>query len=261
MESNKGAFESRRLELQKQLSADRENLQSVLDLLKKADERYKAEPANRAMWNRVLNNLERSLVEIRARVQSSEIALKKFEAEFRETAAFLAPAKPVAEVNAESMPPADADALESADRDPTLLSMDAARRILARPVEEIADLTLQDVALLYDAVAGENVAAAVPEDSQLMATLELANQIGAQSPAESMESFQQTALRVAIEKIQNNQINTMTPAEERLTFACYELLSRRVRRTPKDERLRRILGAAIQILNRKRTKTRKDSAP
>jgi hypothetical protein len=136
--------------------------------------------------------------------------------------------------------------------------MEAARLILARPVEEIAELTLQDVSSMFDSVAIENVAAAAPDAGQLMTTLEITGQTLGNDAAHDPERRRQTALRCAIEKIQTKQIDKMTPEEVRMTLVCYESLTRRTNRTPKDERLSRILGAAIQIINRKRAKGKKE---
>ena len=48
----------------------------------------------------------------------------------------------------------------------------------------------------------------------------------------------------------------MTRAEVEMTVACYELMVRRVNPTPSDQRLKRILSGAINILQRKQAEAR-----
>jgi hypothetical protein len=257
MESNRAALQSRLDQLRARLQRDQENLAAVMELLRKADERQKTEPGNRTMWYRVLNNLEHSLIELRSRIQSSEIDIGKLENELAQL--------PEPETD---NPPADSAevspgtqvgvSLAEPPSSRAPLPMEAAQLILARPVEEIAELTLQDVSSMFDSVAIENVAAAAPDAGQLMTTLEITGQTLGNDAANDTERRRQTALRCAIEKIQTKQIDKMTPEEVRMTLVCYESLTRRTNRTPKDERLSRILGAAIQIINRKRAKGKKE---
>ena len=256
MESNRAALQTKLDQLRGRLRHDQENLAAVMELLRKADERRKTEPGNRTMWHRVLNNLERSLIELRSRMQSAEIEIGKLENELVE----------FPDQETDGPPPDSARESTGAQAalplDPPLsrapLPMEAARLILARPVEEIAELTLQDVSLMFDSVTMENVAAAAPDAAQLMNTLEFAGQRSEGDAAGEAEGRRQTVLRCAIEKIQTNQFDKMTPEEVRMTLVCYESLTRRANRTPKDERLCRILGAAIQIINRKRAKSKKE---
>lgn len=257
MESNRAALQTKLDQLRARLRHDQENLAAVMELLRKADERHKTEPGNRTMWHRVLNNLERSLVEVRSRIQSAEIDIGKLENELAGLPDQEADVPPPDSADASPGPQAAVSPFE-----PPLsrarLPMEAARLILARPVEEIAELTLQDVSSMFDSVAIENVAAAAPDAGQLITTLEITGQTSGGDAAGDTEHRRQTVLRCAIEKIQTNKFDKMTPEEVRMTLVCYESLTRRANRTPKDERLCRILGAAIQIINRKRAKGKKE---
>ncbi|MBI2422895.1 MAG: hypothetical protein HYV27_08695 [Candidatus Hydrogenedentes bacterium] len=73
------------------------------------------------------------------------------------------------------------------------------------------------------------------------------------SDAQDKERARRThfVLRSALEKIQLNRIDDMTPPEIQITHACYKNLSNMKNLSPKNERLKRIITAAVKILNRR----------
>lgn len=261
MENNRADLESKIETLRARQTADNDNLEVVLELLRKADERRITEPNNRNMWNRVLDNLENSLIEARARVQSNSVELQKLERELEQMTG-------KSGHRPENVPKTEADSktlgeeIAPSDMGVPQLSAEYARQILSRPVEEIAELTLKDVDSLYEKIASENVAAAVPETGPLLNALELTIPSEGKFPSggksDSTENRRKETLKGAIEKIQRNQVAQMSAEEVQMIFVTYDVLCKRVNRSPKDDRLRRILGAAVQIINRKRAKAWKE---
>ncbi len=240
----------------------KENLNTVLALLDKADRRRIAEPGNSHRWNKVLDNLESCLDEAKAKLESCELAIHRLEREIQgekspdvDTAPSLA-ARP--ELSKEEMDLLDGVGLFSA------ASMEAAKRILSMSLEDVSHLTLEEVATLHSQIADENTQAGGVLPGHLAGRIELANQIQAEEAAKPApgilppERRQQAILRAAIDKISANRLNTLTEEETRLVISSYELLCSRLTVGPKDERLKRILGAAVNVLiNRRRQEERR----
>lgn len=217
-------------------------LEEIKHLLKKADARRKTEPAHLRRWNSVLDNLEFSLDEAKARLEACERELERMGAAAAQYEG--SPVQDKAPWLSESAP--DLDEHE--------------RHLLQAPIEQLSKCSLEEISLvqshLMDQSAEEN-----PEAEHLLGRLELANQvredpIGPAKPEDPNQCRKQLLLRGAIDKIQSNHIDTMLPEETQLVLSCYSLLTRRLNPTPKDERLIRILGAAIKVIKRRRAQQR-----
>lgn len=208
-------------------------IDEVKGLLARADERVKADPENRRRWSTVVENLENSLTELRARLQLNEIELKQADG----------PSSPVAT----PMPMPGHPLTES--------STNLLESVAQMSVVDASGLNLEQAARIESALQAGEAALDPAHQARVQARLEIANQ---SSPVQDQPDEGdlparrlQLALRTAVDKIQGGRIDTMSPEEVRMTVACYDLIRRRVNPTPGDQRLTRILGAAINILNRK----------
>lgn len=225
--------------LERRRDEAKHTLEEVRDLLAKADQRRLQEPGNQRKWNQVLDNLESSLKEAKSRLELCE-------AEFlRAQTLNAAPAsEPVA---APSAAPAAADWSRLADEE---------RRLLEVPIEELGNLSLEQLGLLHSRLARRD-AAQHPEIEQLFQRIELANQThheAAIGPQENPEQHRrQFLLRGAVEKAHKGQIHQMTGEEIQLLISCHALLLRRLNLTNKDRRLIDILGEALTALKRRST--------
>jgi len=205
-------------------------LDEVKGLLARADARVKEDPENRRRWATVVENLEASLAELRVRLQRNELELKQAEGQL--------PSK---------LPVIGATLSDS--------STNLLESVMHMSVSEVSGLTLEQAAQI-EAECTNDMEVDPARRAQVLAHVELANQTPAAPTPEADEAEQaarrsQLVLRGAIDKIQKGRIDTMTMDEVRMTIACYDLIRRRVNPTVSDQRLTRILGAAINILNRK----------
>lgn len=246
----------------RQRTQHQENLNTVIALLEKADRRRIAEPDNVHRWNKVLDNLESCLDEAKAKLEGCELAINRLEREIQQQETTDAK-KAFLPVSSPDLSREEVDLLEGVGLF-SAASMEAAKRILSMSLEDVSKLTLEEVALLHSQIADENSQAGGVLPVQLAGRLELANQIQAEesakpaSEASPAERRQQAILRSAIDKISTNQLHTLTEEEIRLIISSYELLTSRLTVGPKDERLKRILGAAVNVLiNRKRQEDRR----
>ena len=224
--------------LQTQCAQHQINLDNVRRLLAKADDRRRREPDRMDRWNQVLDNLETCLDETRARLERCKVTIKLEERRLEalrtgESLREIEPATPP-----EPLPPPPGIGIMTAQ---------AAQRILNMPLDEIGKLSLEEVAMLQDSLVRENMAAAMPDNERFAARIEYANQTATMSD-DLEDNRKQSTLRAAIEKISTNRIAQMTEQEMRVVIACRDLLTRRLTTSPRDERLKRILGAAVKRL-------------
>lgn len=241
--------------LRQQQAQHEENIQLVRQKLADADARRRSDTENPRRWNHVLDNLEACLDDAKSRLESCRLAIKRTENEMallrekkeRESrAAWTAPDPELAEM----LPELSGEAMQ------------AARTILETPLEDIGKMSLEEVALLHDQVAEQQFEEALSDTDRLMGRLEFANQMApeqaedaappqTQAPEQDPEQRKQRILRSAMEHIRTGQLEEMSLEEIRLIISCYNLLTRRLKSTPRDERLKRILGAAVKVLQRR----------
>lgn len=252
MDTTQAELERKLDQLKNQLAQHQENLTTVVTLLDKADRRRLEEPADSNRWNRVLENLESCLDEAKARVGACQAAIEQAQRQLGEF-------RP-GEFPAPSLPP-EMETLDFPPLPPA--SLEAARRILSMPLEEVSKLTLEEVALLHSQIASERTETLAANTERILGRLELAIQTQ-KEPVESStgdassEKRHQLLLRHAIDKVNSGHLTELTEQETKLLLSSYELVHNRLTPRAKDERLRRILGAAVNVvLHRKQAEVRR----
>ena len=242
--------------LRQQRKQYREDLARVMSLLSKADARRKSETRDQRKWNTVLDNLEKSLDETRARLTVCDTRIEFLERELKGSPADTPP--PLSRAP-------EMDEFDGLEGLPALTenSLAVAKKILTMPVEDIGQLSIEETALLYSHITDESVDGASPSVERLLGRIEVANQTAPEAAQVEKErqpqERRQAVLRAAVDKISAGRLDDMSAEEVRLTVATYNLLERRVTSSPRDKRLKRILGASAKILMRRQAKARKPS--
>ena len=207
-------------------------VEEIRGLLAKADTRLREDPENRRRWLGVIENLENSLVEVKARLEHVEMSIQRGETQ----------------TDAQAEAPRTASSISLSDSGIRLVE-----NVLSMPVLEVSKLTLEDLA--HTQAKSDDPGPTPEQRARAAARIEMANQLRPAPPAstdtEIPSQRSQLLLRAAIDKIQSGRIETMSPDELRVIAACHELMVRRVNPTPSDLRLKRILGGAINILQRR----------
>ncbi len=233
--------------LRERLAQEEETLQRVTDLLNKADARRLNEPKDQRKWNEILTNLEHSLDLAKARISQTkqEIGLLIRQIEKETSSTFDDDDKFW-----------ESSTVESPLKDFKAVSNEAAQRIIDLPIDEISRLTLDQVDQMHKQISAENAAASESPKHKNKPTVFLPpeDEVYDDEYDEQVtpkESQSQIVLRNAIAKIQAHRIDSMTAEEIQLTITCYNKFVKIKNPSPRDERLRRIIGAAIKILKRK----------
>ncbi len=245
-----------KIELENRLSILRERegesrlqVEKLYGLLEKADQRRKGEPQNVSHWNSVLDNLESALDEARARLVSIQAEMGQLEKQLREVPAAAPSPASTGEVvlDAPDLPPGGDISLSNSGRD-------AAKQILDMSLSQIGALNLQEVSILHSQVTADISDPNSSHFGQLMGKLEYANQCPESQDgdlANDPEQRRQQALRNAIDKIGTNRLDELSEGEIRMVLTCHDLLTRKLKSTPREERLRRVLDAAVKVLRRR----------
>lgn len=211
------------------LAEDLQAVDQVRVLLLKADERRISEPEDARKWNRVLENLENSLDQTRARYAYSHALTSQLEQ------ALLELEHTVGQTQIELPEPPPAAIAEQ----------------WAATMEKVGAMSLEEACVLQSRIDSGEI-----HDAALEAGLELANQMHAEAEIIENErvsdSRRQLVLRAAIDKVGKQAFDAMTLDEIKLLMACHSLLTSRLEPTMRDQRLKRILDGAIKILQKRK---------
>lgn len=235
--------------LRDQVAQYEANLVRVKELLAKADARLRAANEDRRKWGRVVTNLEASLDEARARLERARVELRMAE---QQAESGIQPPQAKPEVAVSPAAPSSDYGTSLSDSSLSLL-----KGLMQRPMQELAQVPLEEMVLIEAALPEEEVLEKTEDGRRLLGRIELVNQTR-ESPEERFDPAgedrrRQVVLRAAIDKLQKNQVDKMTPEEIRMTLVCHTLLSRRLNPSIRDQHLLRILSAAINVLRRKNT--------
>lgn len=230
-------------ELQGRRKAAQDVLEQITSLLAKADARRTGDPEGQRRWNHVLDHLERSLDEARARIERIDLYIAQTQAvlEGRGAAPALKPGEDSEEL-------AGSEIQLSQDPD------EAVSQVLAMSLTDLSKLSMEQVALLHAQLPEHDTDLQPAEVKRAEARIELANQVrGAlkgetQRPLSITERRHQYLLRAALEKTRAGRISDVTREEKKLIASCYEMLSRRLEPDARDERLKTMLKQALDTL-------------
>jgi len=264
------------IELQAELARleeQRQVMQAALDnvrqLLDKADERRAVDGERR--WDQILDNLEQALDLTGSKLTACEQQIKEAERRLRDLLesgmeAGEGDEAPGAQgpVVPEPMPPSG--------------NLEGAKRILALPVDQLRDLTIEQLTRihshLFEADHGKAAAAQeaeTPERSSLSARLSARieeaqrsrrrRSARARRPAESfVERRKQHLLRGAITKATTDKLGGMTLEEIDLVLSWHKTLAERAEPTDSDRRLLGLLEPFIGDLKDRSSQLRHKQA-
>lgn len=266
MSTKRAKLEERLREMRALKDRQRNALEQIQTLLGKADIKRNSVRDNQRHWNHVLNNLETSLDEAKSRFNVSEqeiVQMRKRLERVRDGG----PDDTLDDLPdlTDELSPADASSILSPQdlaslEDPAL----AAAHIVETPLEDLADLPLQEVALGKSHLEEKSQ----DEGKEKLDLKRLAGRLelyrNTRPPAaQEISSFnneldlrRQRLLRTATEKIIARKIESMTLEEVKVVKNCYDLMTNRLVLDPAGERLKNILensmaelGARIAELN------------
>jgi len=219
-------------------------VEETLKLIGRAEERHRNDKKSRRKWNRILIRLEDSLLEAKKAVAECDTLIEIGRGK-EDT--------PAEEPEQEHRP-AEAAPARPTHADP---ESSAAYAMVETPIEELADISLEDVALARAYTARDNYAAHDEEFKRtLAAKLELASQLprAQDPPLEQAERRDQRLLREAVKKMQAGEIEAMSDDELDLLVNCYTILTNKLVPTTNNNRLLEIISRTIEPLGTERAR-------
>ncbi len=211
-------------------------VEETLKLIGRAEEKRLHDKENRRRWTRILIRLEDSLVEAQKAVAECDTLIDVERGRSQVTGGKSEEIREPARVEPESA---------AADADP---ERRAAYKIAETPMEELADISLEDAAFARAYMERHDFGA--HDESfrkRLAAKLELASQLpgGVDVRSEYGDRRTQLALRQAITKMQSGQIAKMDDNEIELLVNCYTVLRNKIVPTESNKRLLAIISRTI----------------
>ncbi len=216
-------------------------LAEVHRLLKRADARRVAPNEDRSKWNQVIDNLEKSLNDLRSKeslieseLRAARRLLQQDLAEGAETATAQVSIRSTAELSR-------ATSVEH-----------LAEHILDEPVRTVDDLSLEQMSRLKSHLTdGAGTAQEEKEQAALLSRVEQVNQMQPRMiKPKAEENRHQFILRAAIDKLKSEKLDVVSYGELKLLFACYSLLSKRLEPTANDRYLQKLLEPSIKEVQR-----------
>ncbi|MDX9974602.1 MAG: hypothetical protein RBU21_16575 [FCB group bacterium] len=233
-------------------------VEHIRALLTRADSKRESDPENRRKWNRILDNLENALTEAKTKLDHCDMCLRR-EREWGHVVEQSNPVAPAPEpylADPAEFTVDDAEAVADSIED-DMQAAEAARTLLASPLEAVQEASLEQVALAQQYLARRNdEGASNGTDRRLAGRVELAIQgriAVQQKPVvlrNSEERRQQRVLREIVGKIQRHRMGTLTIQELELAVDCCIVLSQRIDLTEAELRLREILLRGLQEADR-----------
>ena len=223
----------------------------IRDLLDKTSERIESDSGNVDCWQDVLSNLEGALEEAETLLPNPAPTWEKVEPSLAD----LLPPRPSVDEQLFKVPPLPPEKLEL-ERPPEE-GYAAAVRVLRIPMEELATLSLQDIALAksYLTMTTKDNKPLSHAQKTLASRIELANQLHGSDPgafiASPEERRKQAVLRHAVDKISDGDFEGLTVKELDVITNSYTLLNHRITLQGEDERLLRLLQENMESLEKR----------
>ena len=251
-------------------------VENVLQLLKKADKRRLLE--GERPWNRILDNLERTLDLTRSRLTKYEQQIKECTRQRRRIQEGLpAPTSGAVPGDEEQATPGVLAALLPQGVRLPRDHVRAAERILAMPLDVLANLTLNEVAEMNDQLfeQDEEQPARVPSDareapskkSRLAQRIKRAKQTrealaATRRPPEPSfaERRRRKTLRESVAKVMSGNSKALDLEEVEILLQCHESLTERASVTVNDLRLKGILDGALESIQERGSELRRKRA-
>jgi hypothetical protein len=214
-----------------------QTVERIVGLLARADERRLREPHDARRWNSVIDHLETSLHDARARLGLVQAECDRVQHQLTGSAAPPPPPPPPAPAAPQ---PAPTPELSAEPRE-------AARQLLALDLDQLASLTMEQVSQLHSHLREGAVPGAIEEMERVAGRIELAIQSPAPPPG-GTERRGQEVLRHAVGRLQLGEVGALSRREATLVLSCHELLERKLSPTPADERLKSLLAPHLPAL-------------
>lgn len=217
-------------ELEKSIEYYKEALQKTYDLLEKADERLKEEREHYDHWLKVVENLEKSLIEIRGILQGKEAYLLELRKKYNELL-YSNGKRLVAQVLSDE----ERELLAEGD----LIDIRVARELLNVSSEKLSQLTISEISQIVDGMKIKETVEINSESQQVSTPIP-------DSIVDVREHIR-SVLTSALRKIWNNQVRELTQEERRILLSAFHSLDEKRRRTPQEDRLHRVMSAMIRL--------------
>lgn len=224
------------------IERDQEAIKKINELLRKADQRLREETENHDRWMSVIENLENSLIETRRILQGRTINLQKLQKEYQElllTSKLEEPILPDISLTEEEQKLIS----EKEIKDNKLAEM-----VLETTAEKWGEVSLGDLSQIIISMKSSSEEGAVKEGiyGESISTKseeDIENTIRSEPVYLQLRNL----LVSGLNKVWNNKIEMLTPQEKTMILKIYQHLGNKKNRNTKEDRLFRVISAAVRM--------------
>lgn len=215
------------LDLQKSIEYYKEALNKTYELLEKADRKLKEDRLHYDHWLKIIEKLEKSLIEIRGILQGKEAHLIELKKRYHQ-------------LNMEEKKGVEEGRLSEEEKrileEEKLIDINYARELLSTPSEKLAELTLSEISQI---VSGMKI-----QEGHAVGSGQ--NEVGeVESKTDAIENIK-GMLITALKKIWDNRVDELTDEERKVILKAFHSLDEKRRRTSQEERLHRVMSAMVR---------------
>ncbi len=232
--------------LKELIDKDQEAIKKINELLRKADQRLREEVENHDRWMSVIENLENSLIETRRIHQGRVINLQQLQKEYQELLLVssaedtLLPEIPLTKEEKELI------------RDKEIKDNKLASVVLGTTAEKWGEVSLGELSQIII-----NMKSSFEEES--LQEYEKGDDLSSKSEEEIEDKIKsepvylqlRNLLVSGLNKVWDNRVEMLTLQEKTIIFKVYQHLERKKNKNSKEDRLFRVISAAVRIMSQK----------
>jgi len=230
--------------LKNRIENDQEVIKKINELLKKADQRLKEEPKNYNRWVNIIENLENSLVERRRILQGRTVNLQKLQKEYQELLIG------TTSTESSSLPEIllSEKELELIDNR-KVKDMQLALKILETPADKWGEVSIGEISQI---ILGMKPS----EEKSTLQTYSKEEEIHTKSDEEIENAIKsnpaylqlRSLLVSGLDKVWDRKPEMLTSQEKSIILTVYQHLEDKRNKNYKEERLFRVISAAVRIV-------------
>jgi len=218
------------------IEKDQEAIKKINELLSKADQRLREETENYDRWMSVIENLENSLIETRGILQGRIVNLQKLQKEYQKLLISSKPEEPVLP----DIPLTKEEQELISEKE--IKDNKLAELVLETTAEKWGEVSLGDLSQIILSMKSSSEGEVEEKTEE-----DIENTIRSEPVYLQLRNL----LVSGLNKVWNNKIEMLTPQEKTMILKIYQHLGNKKNRNTKEDRLFRVISAAVRMASQK----------
>lgn len=225
------------------IEKDQEAIKKINELLRKADQRLKEEAENYNRWMSVIENLENSLIETRGILQGRMVNLQQLQKEYQEICLTLSEEN----ITLPEIPLTKEEQELIADK--VIKDNKLASAVLKTAADKWGEISLGELSQIIISMKSSLEGKIINVEESISEKTE--EEIEKTIKAEPVYLQLRNLLVSGLNKVWNNKVEILTYQEKMMILKVYQHLESKKNKNSKEERLFRVISAAVRIIFQK----------